>query len=711
MKSDHGTYWIAAILAAALAIKLGYLFFAYPGVSSVANLSVDEMYHYRWASSIAGGNILINAPYFRAPLYPFFLAVLLAVSGKSLIFVRIVQMLLGCLTVFITYRFTERVAGRAAAVLASIFMILYPITTYFDGELLLDPLFAVLALLLLYYILVPEDRPARPIICGVLFALAALTRPTILIFAPFIIAYYFHRGIPRERCRESLKTVLRFIMAAALVIAPVTIINAAFSGQFILISYQGGVNFYIGNNPHADGFTSELPPYGPDWDLVDASYLAQQATGRKEQYAAQSFFWYRQGMQFILDHPADFVKLFARKMYFLFSGNEISNNRPLDEVVFGNSLLSILPIRFSLLIACALLPLFLVRRERRSAILLYGVILLYGAILSMFFVSSRFRLPLVPLVAILAGWGVVSLWETIRRRHFGYRLFLGMAAAVAAFAAASSTPAGISFENPSQALFLRGNQALRLGDYHLAMDRFDSLTNRQPDYPNGFLNLGIAHLKMGQVEQAAQAFREEIRYHPRSAEAYNNLGVIFLLDNQIDSARFYCRRALEMKPYYTDAAVNYLRAAQKVTAPAVIDSIDQFRRTIRQNHNDNPAYLFEEGLYFVKLGRLNEAIANDLKVVDLLTTRPAEVTFEPEYSSENSGEILSLACYQLGYLYGLTGRYEQSLRYSRQAVAHNPNLRQAYINLISAYRSAGKQREADSVASEYRSRWPNAPLP
>ncbi len=711
MKSNSGTLWILAVIIAALAIKLGYLVFAFPGASSVANLSVDEMYHYRWASLIAGGDIFVNAPYFRAPLYPFFLGLLLAVSGKSLIFVRVIQMLIGCLTVLVTYRLAERLAGRAAAVLAALLMLLYPLTTYFDGELLLDPLFTLLALLTLYYLAVPDDGPDRPIPVGVFFALAALTRPTILIFTPFIIIYYLRGWWRRDRRGTGLKTAGKFILVAALIIAPITIVNLAVSGQFILISYQGGINFYIGNNPDADGFTSSLPPYGTDWTLADASHLARQESGQTEGDVAQSAFWYRQGMRFIIDHPGDFARLFFRKMFFLFSGNEISNNRPLDQAVFHNSFLSSLPIRFSMLLAGAVLPFFLVRKDRRRLYVLYGIILLYGVTVAMFFVSSRFRLPLVPLVAILAGWGVFSLWATVRRRHIGYRLFLGIVAAAAVYILASTNPGGVTFENPNQALFLRGNQALRQGNYPLAIARLDSLTKQRPDYPNGYLNLGIAYLKMGQAQEAVRAFRDELRYHPQSAEADNNLGAIFLLDGQIDSARIYCRRALEIKPYYTDAAVNYLRAAQKTTGTAVLDSIEQFRQIIRRDHNEDPAYLFQEGLYFVSRNRINDAIANDLKVVALLTGRPAAVSFEPEYSPENRGRLLSLAYYQLGYLYGRTGRYEQSITYSRQAIAHNSDLREAYINLMSAYRSAGRQHEADSVEVIFRTRWPGTPLP
>jgi len=104
--------WI--LLAAALIIKLGYLFFSLPEPASTTHLSIDALYHYKWASLIASGEILANAPYFRAPLYPFLLAGLMKVSGDSLIFVRLIQLLAGCLALFFVYRIAAVKAGKTA---------------------------------------------------------------------------------------------------------------------------------------------------------------------------------------------------------------------------------------------------------------------------------------------------------------------------------------------------------------------------------------------------------------------------------------------------------------------------------------------------------------------------------------------------------------------------------------------------------------------
>lgn len=698
------------LIPAALAIKLAYLFFAYPEASSVGALSIDALYHYNWAEAILSGDIFVNAPYFRAPLYPFMLAGLLKISGGSLIFVRVVQVLLGCLMLVVVYRLTEKVFNRLAATMAVLLLTLYPLTTYFEGELLLDSLFALLALLSFYYLLARRKGKDRPAAAGIFFALAALTRPTILVFLPIAAGYYFWHKKRSPEKKTRLRTAGLFIAVVIVLILPVTIVNYIHSGQIILVSYQGGVNFYIGNNPQADGISSNLPPFGGDWTLDDARYVALTETGRNLTYNDLSSYWYRKGFSFAFSHPAAFGALMVKKIYYLFSGHEISDNRPLDEAVFANRFLRLLPVRLPLIVAAALLPVFLVRRHRNRFLYLYGLVAVYGLTIAAFFVNSRFRLPLVPFLAILAGIGLASLYDVIRRRAWNARLAIALISAAAVFSLVTVNLYGSPFINPSQALFLRGNASLRQGDYSTAAARFDSLSQMTPYVDNSFLNLGIAFLKMGRSDEAARAFRRELAHNPGSAEAANNLGVLFLLSKEYDSTLAYCRRALEIKPYYEEAAVNLLRAGSHSADSQLVRQIEKQRATMRPYFQDDPRYLFEEGLYLAAHGQLQAAIDDQLRAVELSRGREPETSFEFSYEMaepKTGSSRVALACYQLGYLYGLTGDFARSVTYSRKAIAADPRLKEAYINLVSGYRSQGDSRRADSVIAAFRSLWPS----
>jgi len=706
-KQVHPLWWLIPI---ALGIKLGYLFFAFPEASSTAALSIDALYHYNWASSIASGEILANAPYFRAPLYPIILAILLKMSGGSLIFVRIVQFMAGCLMLIYSYRLAEKVADKRAAITACLLLTLYPVMTYSEGELLLDAIFSLFALISLYYFLPDINGRQRPIYTGLFLALAAITRPTVLVFIPFAIIYLL---LYRKReCSVGfrLKKTIGFLAVIAVIIAPVTIVNYVTSHQFILISYQGGVNFYIGNNSQADGLTASLPPVGENWTLEDAAYLAQKDTGKKLSHSEQSSYWYEKGIDYIRSYPKASALLLIKKIYYAFSGHEISNNRPLDEAIFQNPLLRLLPVRFSLIIPLAILPLLLGLRERKGLIILYSVILIYGMVISVYFVNSRFRLPLVPLLAILAGTGIVTIYDTIRARRFSYRLFMAILAASLVFATITADIYPEKFSNPQYGLFLRGNISLRGADYRTAAARFDSLSRMAPYFERSFLNLGIAYLKMGQVTSAADAFRQEFAHNPYSAEAANNLGVIFLLERNSDSARHYFTMALELKPYYREAAINYLRTVDGLASPLIMDSIESTRKHIKTFLSEDPAYLAQEGLYYSARGDYRSAIDDHLSVIKILKEHKPLISFEPRYSQKSildRTHVEVLSCYQLGYLYGLTGAYDSSIIFSRQAIELAPDMKSAYINLISGYNSIGDKYRADSVISRYKSFWPD----
>jgi len=55
------------------------------------------------------------------------------------------------------------------------------------------------------------------------------------------------------------------------------------------------------------------------------------------------------------------------------------------------------------------------------------------------------------------------------------------------------------------------------------------------------------------------------------------------------------------------------------------------------------------------------------------------------------------AAYQLGYINGLNGNYNQSIEYSNAAIALDSNLTEAYINLISGYMSIGDMNKTRNI--------------
>jgi 4-amino-4-deoxy-L-arabinose transferase-like glycosyltransferase len=100
---------------------------------------LDALFHDTWARSIASGNVLGDAVFFRAPLYPYALALVYGIFGHSFVIPRILQHVTGALLVLILYLLARKLFNsRSAAVLSSLLMTFYAVLIYFEGELLFE---------------------------------------------------------------------------------------------------------------------------------------------------------------------------------------------------------------------------------------------------------------------------------------------------------------------------------------------------------------------------------------------------------------------------------------------------------------------------------------------------------------------------------------------------------------------------------------------
>ena len=106
---------------------------------------------------------------------------------------------------------------------------------------------------------------------------------------------------------------------------PVAIRNYAVSGGFYITTSQAGPNFYIGNNPKADGSYMSLR-YGrgaPEFERQDATELAEHALGRSLTPGEVSSYWTDKAFAYITSQPGSWLKLVARKFALLWNTTEM----------------------------------------------------------------------------------------------------------------------------------------------------------------------------------------------------------------------------------------------------------------------------------------------------------------------------------------------------------------------------------------------------
>ncbi len=74
------------------------------------------------------------------------------------------------------------------------------------------------------------------------------------------------------------------------------------------------------------------------------------------------------------------------------------------------------------------------------------------------------------------------------------------------------------------------------------------------------LRIGTAHLIKGNYPGALKELLQAERLDPRNPVVQNNLGLVYFLREKPDLAANHLKRALELKPSYSDARNNYARA-------------------------------------------------------------------------------------------------------------------------------------------------------
>ena len=478
---------------------------------------MDELYHDQWAQSIVAGESFVDGPYFRAPLYPAFLALIYKIFGHGYMAPRIVQAVLGSLSCGLLFLIGRQVFGRAVAGVAGFFTAGYWMLIYFDGELLIPSLIIFLDLLLLLLLIYAARAPGKLLYtaAGVVLGLSAIARPNILLLAPLLAACPL--VIHRATRKRSLVYGGLLALGCVAMIAPITVRNYVVGRDVVLVSSQAGVNFFIGNNPKSDGHTAIVPGTpGGWWEGYHASIeRAEQAAGRSLTPSEVSRYYFSQAADFITEQPTRFVELFWRKLRLFWTHDEVSNNKGIHFWTERFApVMTYLPIGFGVVGPFGLLGLILCCRFPAERFYISGFVLLYMLSVVLFFCTARYRMPVVPLLILLA---VFAVFEGVRALRGKQWIACGTGVAVLALA-------GLFVNIPVAGVSIRNNDAF------------------------SFIRLGTAYIDMGETEAAIQSFQSSLELEPEFRTASLHLAKMFHREGRLDEAIAEYRRALAARP-------------------------------------------------------------------------------------------------------------------------------------------------------------------
>jgi 4-amino-4-deoxy-L-arabinose transferase-like glycosyltransferase len=534
---------LLAILGLALAVRLLH-FAAVRTDPFVAHPILDSQEYDRWARAILAGSAPAEA-FFQPPLYPYFIAGLYALSAATPAAVYLAQILLALAGCWALFRAGERLAGERVGIAAAALFATYPLFVLHDVQLLKESLAVTLSATMLWALIegCANGRPALWAAAGLAAGTLCLLRENTLLVLPLLASLAWKPAAPAA---ARLRRIAAFLLAASLPLLPVAWRNARAGGGFLPTTFQGGVNFYIGNHAGADGTYQPLVPGKqiPAYERGESVRLAEQAVGRKLRPSEVSRYWLSRSLGWARAQPAAFIRLQLRKLRLFWSWYEW------PDAVDPYYLRSVSPILrlpwldFGGVTILALAGLWMGRR--RLGELAPVLIWIAGSMLAttIFFLFSRYRLPTVPALMLLAALPLAALADAMGARD--RRREIALAALVVAALVLPRLPG----YQPRWDLvhFNLGRVHQEAGDAAAAEREYRLALQENPRDFLSCLNLGTMAARSGDYADAQQWFEKAVEIEPASDDAEANLGGALLATGERGAARIHLERALQLNP-------------------------------------------------------------------------------------------------------------------------------------------------------------------
>ena len=703
-----------ALAALALGLRLFYLFQSAESPFFDTPV-VDARSYTEYARQLAAGSWAGRPmPFWQAPFYPYFLGILFSLFEENYYLPRLLQALAGTATCLVILQLGRKAFSPKVGWLAALGAAVYGPFLYFEGELLPTSwavlIDAVLLLLLLWA--GPQSRFLPWLIAGLVLGLGALIVPNVLLFAP--VAIWWSRRFRTDSAPGWGRLVGAFALGLLLTIGPVTLRNRLVGEEWTLISFNVGINFYLGNNSDYDHTVTIRP--GEGWrELVD---LPEHEAGITQPGAGSRYFLGK-SWDYMKTSPGDFLTLLLRKTYLFWQGAEIPRNLDPYFATQYSSLLRLLlweyglAFPFGLVSALALLGAtwLMIRSNDRSPatdlILLFTLTYMLSVVL--FFITGRYRLPAVPCLLILAAYGACTL-ATLRQRP----LYLSAGALVLLLVATNSnaqTPNNrlIAFQHYSLAAAYESK-----GMETNALQHYRSAVESRPDHGRALLGLASMYGMGQRYNDAAATWHQYLHYYPEQDNVRLQLAdLLSMLGKHPEALKEY-HKVLSAQP---DRALLHSRLGRTYTATGEFDQAEaHLLRAIDLDPDSTLAYyplaqLYErreqneraEQTYQQLLVHRRDHLAGLCHLADLLLRRGAE-----DRAAGHLKQALDLdpdnlhALRSTGKLEANQGQYKKAIQRFQRILKLNPQDLQARRSLAHLLLKTGQQERADAEYELYQ---------
>lgn len=548
----------------------------------------DMHFYDNWALKVMGGQLTDDHAFYGLPGYAYLLAGLYKLFGYGPYVPELLQAMLDAGTAVLVYKISIVLApqpsGRrgqiAGFMAAAAWAFCVPAQTY-AAVLMPTTWYIFVFWLILWRIIksksVPDWREA--LLLGLLVGFTATAIATILFLIPLLLCAIGLKPAIPARSRFRILGCALVLLGVAIGTSPCWFHNYFIARDRVFLSAHSGINFWIGNNPDANGYP-RFPPglhAGQAAMLQDSIDVAESAAGHSLKRGEVSQYWSAKARDYIAHHPLAWLGLLGLKLrnfWSAFQYDDLSIITSLREqgATFPG-------IYFGLLAALALPAMVLTWNGARVGRWVTGAILLQMLALLPVFTTERYRLPIVPGLAVFAAFGLVTLFCDLAagnvRPVLSYAVLLMSSTLFVSWPQREPSLWALDAYNSGwQALesgnlslaerklelarayvpgnaetnFALGNLKLAQNDTATASSFYLTTLHLDPQHRGAINNLGVLALENGQPDVAEQRFREALAIDGRNPKTHFLLAKTLIAKGQNDTARAEIDRALALKP-------------------------------------------------------------------------------------------------------------------------------------------------------------------
>jgi tetratricopeptide (TPR) repeat protein len=262
-----------------------------------------------------------------------------------------------------------------------------------------------------------------------------------------------------------------------------------------------------------------------------------------------SAYWTGRVVDYVRSQPGDWLLLMARKLVLLLGAVELVDSEDQYATADYSVVLRVTGLfgHFGVLAPLAVLGVFVTWPRRRTLWWLYLCAASYAASVLIFYVFARYRYPIVPFLALLAGAGLVGArgWLATRSR----RQAAACAVLVVGLALVSNAVSGLSRASMRAVTHLNLGNFFKLdGQLERAAEHYEKALAFDPRLEEVANNLAATLFELGRPAEAITLYERSLAAQPDDARLHRSLASVLRAQGATERALVHLRRAAELEP-------------------------------------------------------------------------------------------------------------------------------------------------------------------